>query len=245
MVAHAEAVDPYTAKMIVRIPAEIIARRAKERQVNDKELIQGFIVGIRTRREDNLPTLQHIDREVFISLDQTVEKENEFELTVPHLLPSKSYTLYVCCLFAEGRGATNTSEKVETPALKDIDMYLWSSIRLKIQKYVYNNVHEMAKIEGVHNVNMNEEMEKEEEAMFSQINPSSPSSSTTTATDEEEPAEPTPELAGLSQSTTNALSKTMTDEEFSKKTARSTPLTTSELKELEEYDMILNTQKRE
>ena len=218
--------------MVVRIPAEIIARRTKEKTTNDKEFIQGFIVGIRTRREDNLPTLQHIDRELFISLDQATENEdgNEFELTIPHLIPCKSYTLYVCCLFAEGRGATNNSEKVETPALKDIDLYLWTPVRMKIQKYVYNNVHEMVKIEGVHNVNMNEELEKEEEAMFNQDSQCSSS---------------TPAIMGLAQSTTNALSMTMREEEFVKKTARSTPLTASELKELEEYDMILNTQKRE
>ena len=191
-----------------------------------KELIQGFIVGIRTRRQDNVPSLQHIDREVFISLDNVVEKDShdEFILTTTHLLPDQTYTFYVCCLFAEGRGATAKSKKVQTPALNDIDMYLWTPLRMKVDKYVYSNVFEMSKIEGIHHYYDDVDMEKEEEEVFEKQRETS---------------------INLAQSTVNPVAPSMNASAFDTQVAKSTPLSKSELKELEECDMILNTQKRE
>ena len=72
-------------------------------------------------------------------------------LEVRQLLPNTSYKFKVSTVFGQGRTSPATSEKaIHTPATEGIDTYLWSPVRVKINKYVYDNVQQMQKIEGFH-----------------------------------------------------------------------------------------------
>ena len=236
-ITNVDVISPFSVKVSITLPEEILNCQQEKKSRRDHRLLQGFIVGIRRRRRRAvLPDLRHIEREIFLSLDSVTKNEqNEqsiFELIVPHLLPDQTYTLYVCCLFAEGRGAVAKTSKFKTPKNTEMNSFIWIPIRLKTHKYVYSSIFDMMTIEDIHHIEDTQvdhaKHDRKNTVIFSM--------------DYERMVE-------FSKNSNAFDSKKNEKDGYESqredKTARSTPLTTSELKELEEYDMILNTQKRE
>lgn len=115
-----------------------------------EESIAGFIVGICKERSDDLPNMNHVDLEVYYPNNEIIH-DHHVILEVRQLLPNTSYKFKVSTLFGQGRTSPATTEKaIQTPAIEGIDTYLWSPVRIKINKYVYDNVQQMQKIEGFH-----------------------------------------------------------------------------------------------
>ena len=235
MITDTEVLSPFSAKIAFTLPEEILRCQQEKKSRRDHRFLQGFIVGIRRRRRRAvLPDLRHIEREIFLPLDLvSVNDQNIYELTVPHLLPDQTYTLYVCCLFSEGRGAVAKTSKFKTPKNTEMNTYIWVPIRAKIHKYVYSSIFDMMTIEDIHHIEDIQEdharRDKKDAVVFSmdyQRMIDFSDNSTTFNTQKNE-------------------NKNEDIYQREEKTARSTPLTPGELKELDEYDMILNTQKRE
>ena len=233
-ITNVEVISPFSAKVSFTLPEEILNFQQEKKSRRDHRLLQGFIVGIRRRRRRAvLPDLRHIEREIFLSLDAVSKNEqsdqNIFELTVPHLLPDQTYTLYMCCLFSEGRGAVAKTSKFKTPKNTEMNSFIWIPIRVKVHKYVYSSIFDMMTIEDIHHIEDiqvdHTQRDKKNTVVFSMDYERMIETSKNTNTFNNE----------------NNEGENQNEDE----TARSTPLTTSELKELEEYDMILNTQKRE
>ena len=252
-ITNVEVISPFSAKVSFTLPEEILHCQQEKKSRRDHRLLQGFIVGIRRRRRRAvLPDLRHIEREIFLPLDTITSKnqndqndqndlnnqnnQNVFELTVPHLLPDQTYTLYVCCLFSEGRGAIAKTSKFKTPKNTEMNSYIWIPICAKIHKYVYSSIFDMMTIEDIHHIEDTQvdhsKRDKKDAVVFSM--------------DYQRMIDYSDNSTAFNMKNNDKDGdQNQHDNQGNIKIARSTPLTASELKELEEYDMILNTQKRE
>lgn len=142
-VLSAKVTGPYSAQLEVE---------TNERTWPIEDTIAGFIVGICTERADSLPNMNHVDLEVFYPNDDAIH-DHKITLEIRQLRPDTSYKFNVSTLFGQGRTTAGSSEGyIRTEKLSDVDTYLWSPVRVKINKYVYDNVQQMQKIEGFHAV---------------------------------------------------------------------------------------------
>lgn len=181
-----------------------------------EDTITGFIVGIRTERADNLPNMNHVDLEVFYPNHELI-KDHKMTLDIRQLKPNTAYKFNVCALFGQGRTtAASTETAITTEATDGIDTYLWSPVRVKINNYVYDNVQQMQKIEGIH-------------AIEQQID-----------LDELEYNKAEKRVRDFGASCVTDIEK-----ETVKAKVTYLPITNSEMKELTDVDMLINTQTRE
>ena len=130
--------------------------RLHEKMWDTEQTISGFIVGIRTERSDDLPNMNHVDLEVFHPNDDVISN-HLVTLHVTQLKPQTSYKFNVCCLYPQGRSSVAVSDVITTEATPVMDTYLWSRVRVKINKFVYDTMDEMQKLEGMHRTNTVEE----------------------------------------------------------------------------------------
>lgn len=192
--------------------------RLHEKMWDTEQTISGFIVGIRTERSDDLPNMNHVDLEVFHPNDDVISN-HLVTLHVTQLKPQTSYKFNVCCLYPQGRSSVAVSDVITTEATPVMDTYLWSRVRVKINKFVYDTMDEMQKLEGFH------------------------------------PSEPVVDLEEL-----ETMHRTNTVEEFgtsmhalqmhrsagsSKSKVQVMSVSSADMKELIDADLILNTQTRE
>lgn len=123
--------------------------RLHEKMWDTEQTISGFIVGIRTERSDDLPNMNHVDLEVFHPNDDVISN-HLVTLHVTQLKPPDLVQVNVCCLYPQGRSSVAVSDVITTEATPVMDTYLWSRVRVKINKFVYDTMDEMQKLEGFH-----------------------------------------------------------------------------------------------
>lgn len=204
-----EVTGPYSAQLVVEV---------NKMTWPIENLITGFVVGICSKRTDDLPNMNHVDLEVFVP-SQDILNNHQATLTITQLKPNHSYQFNVCCLFAQGRTSSCTSNDfITTPPTPNMDTYLWSKVRVKINQYVYDNVGQMQKIEGF---NSNTKEIDLEELETTQLEENIRDYGTSGNADVNNPA----------RSRRNRI--------------RVTPVSNSDMKELLSVDMLLNTQTRE
>lgn len=126
-----------------------ITLKIHEKMWSTERAMSGFVVGIRRERNDDLPNMNHVDMEVFFPNENSITN-HMVTLNVTQLLPSTSYKFNVCCLFPQGRTAIDVSSVITTEPTPAMDTYLWSRVRVKINKFVYDTVDEMQKLEAFH-----------------------------------------------------------------------------------------------
>lgn len=139
-IVHVQADECYGATLTVRL---------HEKMWDTEQMISGFIVGIRTERSDDLPNMNHVDMEVFHPNDNIINN-HLVTLRVTQLKPNTSYKFNVCCLYPQGRTSNAVSEVITTEPTPVMDTYLWSRVRVKINKFVYDTMDEMQKLESFH-----------------------------------------------------------------------------------------------
>lgn len=205
-----EETGPYSARLVISV---------NEKTQPIEETITGFIVGIRKERNDDVPNMKHVDEEVFYPNDDLIV-DHQVTLDVTQLKPNCSYYFNVCCLFVQGRTSVATSQSViHTPPTQNVDTYLWSKIRVKINKYVYDSPYQMQRIETFHYTEPEIDLDELEYSIHE-------------------------ERVREFGSGTKSLSYGKKSPEPKHK-LNFTPVTNSEIKELENCDMLLNTQTRE
>ena len=204
-----EVTGPYSARLVVRV---------NEQTWPIEETITGFIVGIRKERNDDVPNMKHVDEEILYPNEMIVDHQVTIDVT--QLKPNCSYHFNVCCLFVQGRtSVATTPNAIRTPPTQNVDTYLWSKVRVKISKFVYDSPAQMQRIETFHYTEPEIDLDELEYSIHE-------------------------ERVKEFGSGTKSLSYGKKSPEPKQK-LNFIPVTNSEMKELENCDMLLNTQTRE